>query len=125
MKLEDIPKKQPVFDIPEDYFENLPHKVMRRIKQPRRRSLSMWLAYAACLALLLMGIGIGYDHFDVENDKLGSWQTIEEVLLENDISEAELLELHYMSETIQDPSEIVFEELLYEVSEEEIMELAY
>lgn len=58
-KLEDIPKAQP-FQVPDNYFEDLPMRIQARIQKPERKSVwaGEWgLALKLAIPVLIIGIG--------------------------------------------------------------------
>lgn len=47
-------KKEEHYDIPEGYFEQLPHQVMATIKRKRNRTRNTWITAAAAVALAVV-----------------------------------------------------------------------
>lgn len=79
-KIEDIEKKN-IYKVPGDYFENLPDKILARIKEKetRKKTISLWpkemIKYAAILILM---IGVASVIFYINHQK-----PEEEVLSQN------------------------------------------
>ncbi|MCE2994771.1 MAG: hypothetical protein ACK5RG_09590 [Cyclobacteriaceae bacterium] len=100
-KLEDIPKAQP-FQVPDNYFEDLPMRIQARIQEPERKSVwaGEWgLALKLAIPVLVIGIGavIFWPSAKTDSDPLANLDSVptSELLayLESDeISTEEILE---------------------------------
>ncbi|WP_448517906.1 hypothetical protein [Rhodoflexus sp.] len=128
MKLEDIPKNKQPFSPPEGYFDTLPQRVARRVRKPENSTAVFWqslrLAYVLPAMLVLLFAGIFWYNTTPQAAQDLAWQSVEEILLENDISEAELLD-YYSLQIATDDNELTLDELLYDLTEEDFDEFIY
>lgn len=79
-KLEDIPKAQP-FQVPDNYFEDLPMRIQARIQKPESRSVwaGEWgLALKLAIPILIIGIGavLFWPRVPLSNDPLASLDSV-------------------------------------------------
>lgn len=126
MQLNDIPKNEPVFRTPEGYFDALPQKVARKVRKPEKEVVSLWtslrLAIAVPAMAVVIAVVIGIYRLQPTDNQVQSFVSVEELLLENDISEAELLD-YYVTEADENRDAFTMDELLYDISEDEVEQL--
>jgi hypothetical protein len=103
ISLDDIPRHEAPFSVPEHYFEHLPHQIQQRVQKSRRAEwleapFNVWPQRIAAAMLLLLLAGAlftgyrgtrnsgEYSLYDIPAEQ------IEQYLLLSGISEADLLE---------------------------------
>jgi len=129
MQLRDIPKKETLFHTPEGYFDTLPQKVARKVRKSERETVcpqkSLRLAYAIPAMAVVIALAVGIYRLQTANNQFQSLVSAEELLIENDISEAELLD-YYMAQVDENQADaMAMDELLYDISEEELEQLIH
>jgi hypothetical protein len=126
MQLNDIPKNQSIFHTPEGYFDTLPQKVARKIRQSEKKTVSLWialrLAYAVPAMAVVIAVVVGVYRLQPTDNQVQPIVSVEELLLENDISEAELLD-YYVTQATENQDSFTMDELLYDISEDEVEQL--
>jgi hypothetical protein len=126
MQLNDIPKNQSIFHTPEGYFDTLPQKVARKIRQSEKKTVSLWialrLAYAVPAMAVVIAVVVGVYRLQPTDNQVQPIVSVEELLLENDISEAELLD-YYVTQATENQDAFTMDELLYDISEDEVEQL--
>lgn len=131
-KLEDIPKKKDLFNVPEGYFDNLPSVIQNRIstdaKAPQM-SVRVMLAYVVpVLTFLIIGL-IWYSKTSKDSQDVESMlaaiptETIMEYLDESDLSTEEILtDVDFNANDLEEIESEVFEFPDNDVFEKEIEE---
>jgi hypothetical protein len=128
MQLNDIPKNEPIFRTPEGYFDTLPQKVARKVRKPEKAAFSLSallrLTYAAPAMVVIIAVVIGIYRLQPVDNQIESLVSVEELLLENDISEAELWD-YYVTQADENQDAVTMDELLYDISEDEFEQLIH
>lgn len=126
MQLNDIPKNDPMFRTPEGYFDTLPQKVARRVRKPEKEAFSLpallRLTYAVPAMVVIIAVVTGIYQLQTVDNQMESLVSVEELLLENDISEDELWD-YYVTQADENQDAVTMDELLYDISEDEFEQL--
>ena len=97
--LENIEKKE-CYQIPENYFEELPGRVMQNIHQEQRKRRNIFLAAVAAVAILVVAVGVFFTYNTPEGrtDIAQTQQTVTTALEEEEVLET--LATDYYSEEL-------------------------
>ncbi|MCS7018351.1 MAG: hypothetical protein RMJ87_04375 [Cytophagales bacterium] len=124
MKLDEIPKNEPIFHVPTNYFDTLPQRVLRRVHNPT--SVPQWhprlLRFAYYLAAICLIVGIGIYKMQLAENYSQQTLSVEEMLIEYDISETDLIDYKPAQANLQEDELLIHaDEYLLDVSEEDII----
>ncbi len=126
MQLNDILKNEPIFRTPEGYFDTLPQKVARKVRAPKKEAFSLpallRLTYAVPAMVAIVAVVIAIYSLQPTDNQMEAWVSVEELLLENDFSEAELWD-YYAMQADENQDTITMDELLYDISEDDVEQL--
>jgi negative regulator of sigma E activity len=86
--LENIEKRES-YQIPENYFEELPGRVMQKIHQEQRKRRTIFTAAIAAIAILVVAVGVFFTYNTPEgsNEIVQTQQTVTTALEEEEILE--------------------------------------
>lgn len=119
MKLQDIPKNDEIFSVPEGYFDALSDSIARRIRNDRHAStakkpiLKAVYRVAAAVTIAFAATAIAYRAVTPDYQSDASPLSVEEILFEQDISETELLDF-YLAQTDENTDFTAEDEILFE-----------
>lgn len=123
MRISDIPNNEQPFNPPEGYFDTLPQRVARRLRQPKASASTtkVWQPLRLAYVLPVLVVAVAAVLFwwrSVQTADLQKFAPVEELLLEYDISEYDLPHRYSMPSAAEDKA-VHLDELLYEISEED------